>query len=106
MASPQSVSQCIRGAAGNGASAQELTEITKRLAPRWFVMRDVHAETNMVLLQPRWAMSFLRGPMTGSEVRRATCVGYFAAPVDASHGLAEDALSTTSPNQRKGVRFW
>ena len=34
------------GAAGNGASAAELTEITKRLAPRWFVMRDVHAETN------------------------------------------------------------
>lgn len=22
-------------------------------------------------MQPRWAMSFLRGPMTGSEVRRA-----------------------------------
>ena len=59
------------GAAGNGASAAELTEITKRLAPRWFVMRDVHAETNTVLLQPRWAMSFLRGPMTGSEVRKA-----------------------------------
>jgi hypothetical protein len=58
-----------RERAGDGAA--ELTEITKRLAPRWFVMRDVHAETNTVLFSPRWAMSFLCGPMTGSEIRRA-----------------------------------
>jgi hypothetical protein len=55
----------------DGASAADLSELTKRLAPRWFVMRDAHAESGTVLFQPRWAMSFLRGPMTGSEIRRA-----------------------------------
>ena len=58
-------------AAGDGASTAELGHIAKRLAPRWFLMRDVHAGRGTLLLQPRWAMSFLRGPMTLSEIRRA-----------------------------------
>jgi hypothetical protein len=33
-------------------------------APRWFLMRDAHAHEGTRLLQPRWAMSFMRGPMT------------------------------------------
>jgi hypothetical protein len=57
--------------AGAGASASELAELTKSLSPRWFLMRDVHAERGAQLLQPRWAMSLLRGPMTGSEIRKA-----------------------------------
>jgi hypothetical protein len=59
----------VAGAAG--ATAEELSEITKCLAPRWFVMRDVHARQGTVLMQPRWAMSYMRGPMTGGEIRRA-----------------------------------
>src|SRR5688572_2594823 len=35
------------------------------------VMRDAHAQEGMTLLAPRWAMSFLRGPMTRSEIKRA-----------------------------------
>jgi hypothetical protein len=59
-------------AGGDGASLADLSDITKRLAPRWFLMRDVHANAGTLLMQPRWAMSFMRGPMTASEVRRAT----------------------------------
>lgn len=58
-------------AGGTGASAAELTELTKQLAPRWFVLRDVHSSRGTELLQPRWAMSFLRGPMTPRDIRRA-----------------------------------
>jgi hypothetical protein len=54
-----------------GTDAAALAEVTKHLAPRWFVARDVHAEGGPFLLQPRWAMSFLKGPMTASEIRRA-----------------------------------
>ncbi|MGE5785760.1 MAG: hypothetical protein ACM3ZE_14280 [Myxococcales bacterium] len=43
----------------------------KHLAPRWFLMRDVHAKIGSLLLQPRWAMSLLRGPMTRNEIRKA-----------------------------------
>jgi len=34
-------------------------------------MRDVHAKVGTILLQPRWAMSLLRGPMTRNEIRKA-----------------------------------
>jgi hypothetical protein len=54
-----------------GASAAELASTIKRLAPRWFVLRDAHRGEGAVLLQPRWTMSFMRGPMTRSEIRRA-----------------------------------
>ena len=49
--------------------------VIKRLAPRWFVLRDAHAGTQTVLFQPRFAMSLLRGPMTRQELvtaRRAS----------------------------------
>ena len=57
--------------ANDGASMAELGEITKRLSQRWFLIRDVHSQHRTRLLQPRWAMSFLRGPMTGTEIRKA-----------------------------------
>ncbi|NUP07992.1 MAG: ATP-binding protein [Polyangiaceae bacterium] len=57
--------------AGKGESAGELSEVLKRLGPRWFVVRDAQSGGPSVLLQPRWAMSFLRGPMTRQEIRRA-----------------------------------
>ena len=57
--------------AGQGQTAEELSQVLKRLAPRWFVVRDAHAKGGPVLMQPRWAMSLLRGPMTRTEIRRA-----------------------------------
>ena len=40
-----------------------------------FVVVRVSANPSTSLLQPRWAMSFLRGPMTLAEIRRARGVG-------------------------------
>jgi hypothetical protein len=59
-------------AGGQGAqSASGLGNVLKRLSPRWFVMRDAHAQVGTVLMQPRTTMSFLRRPMTRSEIRMA-----------------------------------
>lgn len=55
-----------------GCSPRELGDRIRRLRPRWFLVRDVHAESQLSLLKPRWALSYLRGPMTQSELRRAT----------------------------------
>lgn len=44
--------------------------LLQRLKPRWFLVRDAHSSGTMIL-QPRWAMSFLRGPMTRNEIARA-----------------------------------
>jgi hypothetical protein len=60
----------------NGKTGVELARTIGRLAPRWFVMRDNYVEDGTMLASPRWAMSFMKGPMTGSEIRRAR--GMFA----------------------------
>jgi hypothetical protein len=54
-----------------GCSAAELSARIRRLGQRWFLVRNVHATPNTLLLKPRWAMSFLRGPMTLGDIRRA-----------------------------------
>src|SRR3954452_21032224 len=60
----------LAGSATNDDRAPpELAHTLQRLAPRWFVLRDAHTGQGSVLLQPRWAMSFLRGPMTRSEIQ-------------------------------------
>jgi hypothetical protein len=57
--------------ASGGGSIKELGQTLGRLAPRWFVVRNAQAACEPILVQPRHTMSFLRGPMTGSEIRRA-----------------------------------
>jgi hypothetical protein len=65
----------LDGLSGSGGdddlSSAELAKIVKRLSQRWFLMRDAHSKRGVVLMQPRWAMSFMRGPMTRNEIRRA-----------------------------------
>jgi hypothetical protein len=43
----------------------------RHLSPRWFVIRDVHAAQGLGLLHPRCSLSWLRGPLTRAELRRA-----------------------------------
>jgi hypothetical protein len=59
-----------RGRAKHGAV--DMDTLLQKLTPRWFLVRDVHAgKDEPLLLHPRWAMSFLRGPMTRVELQRA-----------------------------------
>jgi hypothetical protein len=74
----QTDADCVRvvdGLASSDAASRDssraLASVVKRLAPRWFVMRDAHAGAVPFLLQPRWAMSLLRGPMTRVELAAA-----------------------------------
>jgi hypothetical protein len=54
-----------------GSTAADLSALIRKLGPRWFLVRDVHATPNTILLQPRWALSYLRGPMTLGDLRQA-----------------------------------
>ena len=56
---------------GEDKKKSELGAIVKRLAARWFVVRSAKSE-RLTLLNPRWAMSYLRGPMTPREIRRVS----------------------------------
>ncbi len=53
------------------SSREDLDQTIKRLAPRWFVVRDAHASSQPVLLNPRETISLMRGPMTRGEIRMA-----------------------------------
>ena len=54
-----------------GAADEDLGSTLTRLAPRWFVVRNAHAKGPPILVQPRYAMSLMRGPMTRLEIRAA-----------------------------------
>jgi len=90
----------LDGLAGAGPGSDgdrtppELAHTLQRLAPRWFVMRDAHSGQGSVLLQPRWAMSFLRGPMTRSEIQRALAA---RAPPAAPLPVVTPATLTPAP---------
>jgi len=66
-----------------GAADEDLGATLTRLAPRWFVVRNAHATSPPILVQPRYAMSLMRGPMTRLEIRAARGVkDVVTAPVD------------------------
>jgi hypothetical protein len=61
-------------AASVDSSKENMTELgrrVQRLSNRWFVMRNAHVDAEPILLRPRYAMSWLRGPMTRGEIQRA-----------------------------------
>lgn len=62
----------VNAMSGNGAGvdAGPLADVLKVLAPRWFVMRNVHQNPSMMLLQSRTTLSWLRGPMTREDLKR------------------------------------
>jgi hypothetical protein len=60
----------VMEALGEDKKKSPLAALVKKLAPRWFAVRDAKS-SKVTLLNARWAMSYLRGPMTPLEIRRA-----------------------------------
>jgi hypothetical protein len=82
----------LAAARGTDASAtEELGTTLQRLAPRWFVVRNAHVAVGPVLVQPRYAMSLMRGPMTRVEIRRARGV----------KEVATGKLTSDAPDERR-----
>ena len=72
---------------GAGIDRQQADKILSSLRPREFLMQNVH-EDGAVQFRTRWAMSYLRGPMTREEIKRLT-------PVDAPEQVAPAPRATT-----------
>ncbi len=70
---------------GTGIDRRQADKILSSLRPREFLMQNVH-ENGAAVFRTRWAMSYLRGPMTREEIRRLT-------PDEA----AETAAATAKP---------
>lgn len=57
------------GTDGSGLDRAEADRLISGLGKRVFLMNDVH-EAGPALFQTRWAMSYLRGPLTRAEIQR------------------------------------
>ncbi|HET7810709.1 MAG TPA: hypothetical protein VFL16_09040 [Steroidobacteraceae bacterium] len=77
-------------AAGDDGNVEALMS---NLTQRVFLMRNVH-EDAPVLMKTRWALSFLRGPLTGPEIARAMGARKAAAGNAAGAGTAVTASAT------------
>jgi Bacterial protein of unknown function (DUF853) len=53
-----------------GCAPADLAAVLKALAPRWFLLRDVHRRPSLVLAQSRTTLSWLRGPMTRGDIKQ------------------------------------
>jgi DNA helicase HerA-like ATPase len=85
-----------------GLSKSELAHVVKKLAPRWFVVRNAHAREEMTLVQPRWATSLMLGPMTRTEIRRARGRGAERQDGDEPAVGPNDEETPHTQNQQKG----
>ena len=81
-----------------GSDRDALDRMISGLTPRVFLMRNVHDDAP-VLFQSRWALSYLRGPLTGVEISKLMGPRRSAAPAPASvPARAGPGEPSTRPN--------
>lgn len=76
--------------AGAGLDRAALSRALSALRPRIFLLHDVQAE-KPIFLHTRWAMSYLRGPLTRAQIRQ------LAQPVASAAEKAPRAASVSLP---------
>jgi len=77
-------------ASSAGYDRTALAKMISELSPRTFLMRNVH-DDEPVLFKSRWALSFLRGPMTGPEISRLMAARKSAGRAAAASASTQDA---------------
>jgi hypothetical protein len=81
----------------SGLSAEDLDRTLSALRKRVFLMHDVHEE-GPVTFETRWTLSYLRGPLTPDELRRAA-----GARPEAAAPLAPDPPARPKPMLPAGI---
>jgi hypothetical protein len=84
----------LEGALGGGYDRAELDRMMSALTQRVFLVRNIHDDTPF-LMKSRWALSYLRGPMTGPEITRIMAPRKTARAAAAA--VAAPAAAVSSP---------
>jgi hypothetical protein len=92
----------LEGALGGGYDRAELDRLMSALTQRVFLMRNVHDDAPF-LMKSRWALSYLRGPMTGIEIARVMAPRKVAGAMagDTSGSPAQLGSSAATPPQTR-----
>jgi hypothetical protein len=88
--------------AGAAFDRRTLDKILSALGGRMFLMNNVH-ENAPVVFQTRWAMSYLRGPLTRDQIRALT-----AQPAATEGATARDPVETSpvaAPSTAPAIAF-
>lgn len=99
--------QSAQAGAGGSLDRGTLEQLLSNLSSRVFLMRNVHDDA-AVLLKSRWALSYLRGPLTLKEIgvlmapRRASAA-QAAAPASTSSKMPSPPTAATAPAVRPMV---
>ncbi|MFO1425827.1 MAG: hypothetical protein U1F11_02410 [Steroidobacteraceae bacterium] len=86
---------------GDGPDRAQLDDMMSALSQRVFLVRNVH-EDQPFLMKSRWALSYLRGPLTGPEIarvmapRKAALAAAGSAAAGASGAAAGPGGATSS----------
>ena len=86
----------LEGANTGSFDRGEVDKLLSSLAARVFLMRNVHDDGN-TLLQSRWALSYLRGPLSRDEVKRLAARQPAAS---APAAAASTPVAAASPSAR------
>jgi hypothetical protein len=79
-----------------GMDRATLEKLMSALTPRVFLVRNVH-DDGPYLMKSRWALSYLRGPLTGTEIARVMAPRKAARAAGAGVGTSVGAAAGASP---------
>jgi hypothetical protein len=89
--------------AAGGMDRPQLENAMSTLPQRTFLMRNVHDESPL-LLRTRWALSYLRGPLTSAEIARLAQPAVASTPTGVTvAATAAPATPTAGATSRTGL---
>ncbi len=88
--------------AGSGLDLGQVKNMVEQLGPRVFLMHNVHEDGGPQLFHTRWAMSYLRGPLTRQQItqlmaRKRARLQPRALPVPGSGAYFAPTQGSTQP---------
>jgi len=92
----------LESASSVGLDRGEIDRLISGLDKRVFLLHNVHERSGPVLFHTRWAMSYLRGPMTLAEIRNLR--GEQPVANDAAESVAEQAQPRGVSESSAGAR--